>query len=261
MTKNQTTTAEMGAAISLIAAPSEVQGSDRVFSLFKEKLSTGELRPGQRLLPERELAQRFGVSRASLREAMRSLTMLGVIEIRPGQGAFVTAPDATVLRDFFGLLLAMQPSLYENILEARIAIECQAVRLACQHADKVDLERLEKALSDIQQTVWNDAAGGQADFEFHNALIRASHNEILLFIHEALEALVRRNHLERRRAVRGNHDFLATLADAHRDVIDAIIARDPDQAELVVRKHFTLAQDFAAKARLLAAPESTEGSK
>lgn len=259
MSKNTTPTDV--SADAAITVDGEAQGFERVFSLFKEKLASGELQPGQRLLPERELAQRFGVSRAGLREVMRSLTMLGVIEIRPGQGAFVTEPDAAVLRDFFGLLLAMQPSLYEHVLEARIAIECQAVRLACLYADANDLARLEKALSSVQQTLENDTAGSHADFEFHNALIRASHNEVLLFIHEAIETLLRRNHLERRRAVHGNHEFLATLAEAHRRIIDAVIARDPDEAELVVRKHFTLAQDFAAMSRRLPAPSSTEGSK
>jgi DNA-binding FadR family transcriptional regulator len=224
-----------------------VHSFEKVFSLFKEKLASGELQPGQRLLPVRELAQRFGVSRASLREVMRGMTLLGVIEVRPGQGAFVTSPDAAVLRDFFGLLLSMQPSLYDHVLEARVAVECQAVRLACSHAERVDVERLESALTRIQDTVSDESAGGEADFEFHNALVRAGHNEVLRFIHEAIEGLLRRSHLERRRAVREIPEFLETLGDAHRRIIDAIEARDPEQAELIVRSHFTIAQDYAAR--------------
>jgi GntR family transcriptional repressor for pyruvate dehydrogenase complex len=226
-------------------APVEAQGFDRIFSFFKEKLASGELKPGQRLLPERELALHFGVSRASLREAMRAMTLLGVIEIRPGQGAFVNLPSADVLRDFFGVLLSMQPSLYEHVLGARIAIECEAARLACERAQRPDIERLEQALAAIERTLSDESAGSAAEFEFHNALVRASHNEVLLFIHEAVESLLRRSHLERRRAVREMPGFLATLGGAHRTIVDAIVARDPDHAESVVRKHFTLAQDYA----------------
>jgi GntR family transcriptional regulator, transcriptional repressor for pyruvate dehydrogenase complex len=233
-----------------IVAPIEVQGFERVSAFFKEQLASGELRPGQRLLPERELAQKLGVSRPTLREVMRALTLLGAIEIRPGQGAFVTAPNLGVLREFFSVLLSMQPSLYEHVLEARVAIERQAARLACKHAQISDVDRLEAALLKIEKTVSDENAGSEADFEFHNALVRASHNEVLLFIHEAVQGLLRRSHLERRQAVLEMPGFLATLGRAHRMIVDAIISRDPDRAEEVVRAHLTIAQDYkAASAR------------
>src|ERR1700733_11603555 len=229
-----------------IVAPIEVQGFERVSGFFKEQLASGELRPGQRLLPERELAQKLGVSRPTLREVMRALTLLGAIEIRPGQGAFVTSPNLGVLRDFFSVLLSMQPNLYEHVLEARVAIERQAARLACEHAQASDVNRLEAALLRIEKTGSDEKAGSEADFEFHNALVRAGHNEVLLFIHEAVQGLLRRSHLERRQAVREMPGFLATLGRAHRMIVDAIISRDADRAEEVIRRHFTIAQDYEA---------------
>src|SRR5258706_5540201 len=149
-----------------IVAAEEAQSFEKIFSLFKEKLASGDLKPGQRLLPERELAQSFGISRASLREVMRAMTLLGVIETRPGQGTFVTSPRADVLRDFFGVLLSMEPSLYDDVVEARLALECQAARLACEHARKPDIDLLERALEKINRTLADDDAGGEADFEF-----------------------------------------------------------------------------------------------
>lgn len=232
-----------------IVAATEIQGFEKIFSLFKEQLASGVLKPGQRLLPERELAQRFGISRATLREVMRVMTLLGVIEIRPSQGAFVTAPSAEVLRDFFGILLSMQPSLYDNVIEARLAIECQAARLACEHAGKPDIDRLERALESINRTLADDSAGGEADFDFHDAIIRASHNEVLLFIHEAIQTLLRRSHLERRLALRQEPGLTETLGKEHRRIIDAILARDPDRAEETVRKHFSIGQEYTAKIR------------
>jgi GntR family transcriptional repressor for pyruvate dehydrogenase complex len=221
--------------------------SEKVFTFFKEQFAAGHLSPGDRLLPERELAQRLGVSRPTLREVMRAMALLGVIDIRPGQKAIVTSPSADVLGDFFGMLLSMRPSIYEHILEARIAIECQAARLACANAQSAEIEQLEAALGRILETAADDETGADADFAFHAQLVAASHNEVLRFIHEAIGALLRRSHHERRKAVSGEPDFLATLGEAHQQVIDAIVARDPDAAEAVVRRHFYIAQEHRAK--------------
>jgi DNA-binding FadR family transcriptional regulator len=184
--------------------------SDRILSFFKEQFAGGQLVAGDRLLPERELAQRLGVSRPTLREVMRAMALLGVIEIRPGQKAVVTSPKADVLGEFFGVLLSMQPSIYEHVLEARIAIECQAARLACANAQAADLERLHHCLETILATASQEEAGADADFAFHAALVLASHNEVLRFIHDAIASLVRRSHQERRKAVIGDPEFLAT---------------------------------------------------
>jgi DNA-binding FadR family transcriptional regulator len=230
-----------------IVAPSESFVFEKIFQFFKDQFLSGVLRPGDRLVSERELAQRLGISRASLREVMRAMALLGVIDIRPGQSAVVTSPNAQVLGDFFGVLLSMRPSIYEHILEARIAIECQAARLACTNAQPADIDRMTAALSRIHETAGEDEAGGEADFAFHTQLVLASHNEVLRFIHEAIGALLRRSHHERRKAVSGEPDFLATLGEAHRQVIDAVVARDPEAAEAVVRQHFYIAQEHRAK--------------
>jgi GntR family transcriptional regulator, transcriptional repressor for pyruvate dehydrogenase complex len=139
----------------------------------------------------------------------------------------------------------MQPALYEHVLEARVAIECQAARLACENAQTVDIQKMELVRHEIEMTAADPEAGAEADFQFHSALVSASHNEVLLFIHEAVQGLLRRSHLERRRAVKGMPDFLATLGKAHSLILEAIRARDKDRAEAVVRKHLTIAQDYS----------------
>jgi GntR family transcriptional regulator, transcriptional repressor for pyruvate dehydrogenase complex len=215
---------------------------EEVFRLFKSQLIAGELRPSDKLLPERELSQKLGVSRASLREVMRVLALLGVVEIRPGQGAFIRAPDLSILQDFFGLVLAMQPTLYEHLLEARIAIECRAIRLACRQASPEDHARIASALKRIASTVDDPDLGAEADFDFHAAIVRASQNEVLLFIHEAIASHLRRSHHERREAVVGKQHVLSTLSEDHSRVYEAILEGDPDNAETLLRAHFTLAQ-------------------
>ncbi|HEX7127426.1 MAG TPA: FadR/GntR family transcriptional regulator [Thermodesulfobacteriota bacterium] len=235
------TTRRIAADLSVVAS-TEAHLFEEIFQFFKSQLVSGALRPGDRLLSERELATRLGVSRASLREVMRAMALLGVVEIRPGQGTFVRSPDVGVLRDFFGVMLAMQPTVYEHVLEARIAIECHAIRLACTNARPEDEARLRLALDRILETVEDADTGADADFEFHAAIVQASRNAVLLFVYEAIETLLRRSHHERRAAIIGRPDVLVTLGEAHRRVLDAILGRDPDRAETVLREHFDLAR-------------------
>src|SRR5204863_1753204 len=96
-------------------------GAARVFTFFRDKLLSGELKAGDRLLAERELALALGVSRPVLREALRSLAMLGLLDIRHGRGAFVRAADASVLGQALTLCLAPEPNILDDVLQARIA--------------------------------------------------------------------------------------------------------------------------------------------
>lgn len=235
------------ARVPSVVAAETLRVSEQIFDFFKEQLASGQLKPGDKLLPERELAQRLGVSRPTLREVMRAMALLGVVEIRAGQSAVIAAPSAEVLGDFFGMLLAMRPAIYQQVMEARIAIECQAVRLACVHADRADVQRLEAAIERIRVTATDEQAGAEADFDFHTQLVLASHNEVLQLLHAEIAALVRRSHFERRRAASTDRELLDTLGEAHRHLVDAILARDPDAAEGVVREHFYLAESFRAQ--------------
>jgi DNA-binding FadR family transcriptional regulator len=103
-------------------------GFERVFAYLRERLLDGTLKQGERLMAERELAAQLGVSRPIVREALRALHMLGIVEIRERVGTIVKRPDASMLKDFFTLALAQQADLIDDVMEARIAIECQALR-------------------------------------------------------------------------------------------------------------------------------------
>src|ERR1700709_750902 len=129
------------------------KGFEKVFAFLRERLLAGSLRPGDRLMPERELASLLGVSRPIVREALRALTVLGIVEIRDRIGTVVTRPDVSVLNDFFTFALAQQADMVEDVMQARVAIECQAIRLACERANIADFERLQAALARIAETI------------------------------------------------------------------------------------------------------------
>lgn len=230
-----------------LVAPKSSRIFEDVIEYFRGQIAQGKLRPGDRLLPERELCERLGVSRHSLREALRSLEMLGMIDVRRGQGAFVSTPDANAVASFLGISLSLQPSAFESVTEARMAIECQAIRLACKRADASDLALIHEALQEIPQELGNTDRGGDADYRFHTMIVKASHSEVLLFLYQALESLLKRSHHQRRAAIFNMPDFLSTLGEAHDRLYEAIVSRDENRAEEEMRRHFFLVQRYYAE--------------
>ena len=226
------------------------KGFDKVFAFLRDQFLAGAIRPGDRLTPERELCLRLGVSRPVLREALRALAMTGVVEILHGVGTIVRRPDVSVLGDFFAFALARQPEIVDDVMEARIAIECQAIRLACCRAALGDLERLRRALDHIQATIDDEIAGADADFAFHDALVRAGKSETLLCLHGAMAGLLRDSHRERRGLLHRYPGIKEYVAQDHVRIFDAVIARDPAHADAVLRHHFAIGDEYRRRAAL-----------
>jgi len=232
-------------------------GALRVFTFFRDRLLSGELKAGDRLLAERELALALGVSRPVLREALRSLAMLGLLDIQHGRGAFVRAADASVLGQALTLCLAPQPNILDDVLQARIAIECQAIRLACERASERDLQAIAGNLDTLVDSLDDPETGGGADYAFHLAIVRASGSGALMKIYEAISPLLMHSHVERRRDTFREPAITSRLVDAHREVFLSLARRDPDQAERALREHFLIGDDLRRR-NLIAAYQPQE---
>ena len=224
------------------------KGFQKVFAFLRDRLIAGSLKPGDRLVSERELATQLGVSRPLVREALRALTMLGIVEIRDRIGTVVTRPDVSVLNDFFTFALAQQAGMVDDVMQARIAIECQAIRLACERASIADFERLQRALAKISETIDEADAGGMADFEFHGAIVMASRSETLAVLHNSMAGLLTHSHRSRRELVQAFPSMKAYLIDDHKRIFDAIVARDPERADTTLRRHFAIGDEYRRRA-------------
>lgn len=229
------------------ADDTELRGAERVFAFFREQLLSGRLRAGDRLLGERELALKLGVGRPLLREAMRSLAMLGLLDIRHGKGAYVGKADISVLADFFTFCLAQEQNILDDVLQARIAIECQAIRLACERATESDVARIGRRLTALMDTLDDPDAGGEADFRFHVAIVAASHSQALITLYRAISDLLLRSHVERRRTTHQARAIIDDLVEAHRQVFLSIVERDGDAADHRLREHFAIGDELRRK--------------
>lgn len=219
-------------------------GSDRVVSYFKERILKGELKVGDRVMPERELAQHLDVGRPLLREVMKSLVMLGFLNVRQGSGTYIAKADIRVLSDFFTFCLSQEQDVLEDVMQARMAIECQAIRLACERANESDLARIGQWLGTLIDTLTDPEAGGRADFMFHQSIVAASHSRALTTLYGTMAELLQRSHVQRRVTTYRNPEIVRVLVDAHREVFLSIVAKDPDQADRRLREHFAIGDEL-----------------
>lgn len=221
-----------------------VNGFERVVADIRERLVSGALRKGDVLPSEREFSQQLGVSRPTLREALRSLSILGVVEIRHGAGTVISAPDVGVLGDFLSFALAQDGGSFDEILEARIAIECQAVRLATLRAGPADFERLRAHADAIAETINTPVEGARADYHFHMAMVQASGASALRTMYVAVADLLQRSHLSRRLRTSADDATRNRIVEDHYLILQAISEGDPDAAERKVREHFEIGRRF-----------------
>ena len=240
----------MDDGVSITHADAAQSGYERVLSFLREQLLTGKLKAGDRLLPERELALRLGVSRPVIREVLRALAAMGVIDIRHGLGSVVRKPDFSEMGDFFTLMLAQNAEVAEDVMEARIAIERQAIRLACSRATATDMRQLDEAMRRIVATVDDPAAGGEADFEFHARLVEAAHSPTLSSLYAAISNLLKRSHLQRRERISHVEGIDRYLIDHHKLVLSALVDRDAEKADRLLAEHFKIGSEFARRAMI-----------
>lgn len=212
---------------------------DKIITHFKDMMRQGQLTPGDRLLSERELCSQLGVSRASLREALRALEIFGITSSVPGQGSFIVSPKFTALASFFEMMLYLNRSISENVLEVRMLLECEAVRLAARRSTPEELSSLKTVIERMPVSLEKEDFGAQADFEFHTMIMQATHNDIIIFISEAIEGLLRQSHYERRVALfRCEKKIRDQLITVHWDVYEAMQSGDANLAADKMREHF-----------------------
>ncbi len=231
-------------AVGTLSTPVEKSVHGQVLQYFIDSIEAGELKVGERLLPERDLAARLKVSRPSLREALRTLAALGIVSMRRGSGTYVVAPRPDSFSLYFGLALSLQSSFSEDMLEVRIAFECEAARLAARRASSRELLEMKQALSRMPREVTGDGLGARADFAFHTAIIRGAHNAALSFMYESIEHLLKKSHEERRKAIFNEPGALEQLVQAHEAIYVAIAAGDEATAEVKMREHFFIVQEY-----------------
>lgn len=231
--------------------------SDQISDQLEAMIADGTLKPGERLPAERQLSERLGVSRPSLREAIQKLASKGLLSTRQGGGTFVTDNLATSFSDPLLALLKDRPDAEFDTLEVRKELEGVASYNAAQRATDADRSRIWTAYNRMTETQRSDAPNIdklKVDAGFHLAIVESAHNIVLLhFMHAVQEVLENtvNSYLDQFYAT---PTFVEQLCDQHKDMVTTIMDRDPTAAREAAKYHLEFAyesfREFQNQARL-----------
>lgn len=214
----------------------QVQSRETLAEHLSGEIMSGHLAAGEKLPPERVLAQEFGLSRPIVREVLRGLHERGLIRIVPARGAFVQAPTAAdgarSLEDFY----RRRNATAREVMEARLMLETHAARLAAASAGPADVRALEAAAAECEKAD-NAIDRARSDITFHGLLARASHNAVIEIMFTSIAGLafqiMLRSHADA--------DVDARGMPYHRAIVAGIRGQDPNAAEEATRAHLELA--------------------
>jgi len=191
------------------------------------------LKPGDVLPPERELAQRFGVSRGSVRDAIRSLELIGLLEPRQGLGTVVREPAAEALVNPLAAVLMQKRKLVNELLDVRNIIEPPLAGRAALHATAGQLAEMEQVLERQKEKVLRGKTSIEEDGEFHYQIALAADNSVVLRIVDVLMDLLRDTRERSLQTVGRSQKSLA----GHRRILSALKQHDPAASEAAMRQH------------------------
>lgn len=211
--------------------------SERIVSQIKNLMFEGKLKPGDKLPPERELAEVMNVSRTSVREAIKTLSAMGLVIIRKGHGVFIDEANLGTVINKVGDALILKKEEVEQLFEIRKVLETQAAHWTAERATDEEIGFINKLVSEAKEACRRPDMCADIitshDTKFHNAVMEASHNSVLgMVMGGLLEALAK----IRARTVMLPGRVTQSILD-HEEIAKAISARDGNKASMAMYKH------------------------
>ncbi len=206
-------------------------------------LNDGALLPGDRLPSERELATQLQVGRTTVREALKLLTLSGLLEAKRGSGTFVREDYSSFIANQVKWLTLLSAQDVDQLLEVREALELQTVKLATQRATDEEIKKIESFRKWPELKKRDAESDAENDFKFHLAIAVASHNQLLV------ELILSLRNLLRDYVILANElaeDMESTFQE-HERVFQAILSRKPDVAAVAMSRHLAISRSWVEK--------------
>jgi DNA-binding FadR family transcriptional regulator len=210
--------------------------SEVIVEQIRLLMRQGQLKPGDRLPPERDLCERFGVSRVTVREALRMLESAGLVEIRVGArgGAFVTVPSSNRVGEGLADLLTLSVISAADVTEVRMILEVGMVPEVCRRATEEDFAALEKICQRSEEALRNGEYTMDMSLEFHNRVAQASHNPALEMLIESFHGPILMSLQEAKEAA---PEMGGLGTKEHKKFVEAVRRRDADVASRIMSEH------------------------
>jgi len=207
---------------------------EQIVQQIEESIVKGDLTPGDQLPAERDLAQRFGVSRTAVREAVKALREKGLVEAYSGRGTFITDGTTQAVRQSLDLMVKIgQPESSNQLAEVRAILEPEIAALAAARIQEPELATMREAVSVMDRAGHDPETYIEADLDFHLALAEGAANPLILSLLDSIVGLLREQRLRIFRVPGGPERGQAH----HKRVLEAIERRDPEKAREAMRAH------------------------
>lgn len=213
-----------------------------IIGSFVELIYNEELKIGDKIPSERELCERFQVSRPSVREALRVMQAVGLITIRAGGGAYLTEFNIEPFLNLFAPLFCRRPRFGLELLEIRELIEVKAVELAVQNSIEGLIDNLKKILEMMKLSIekGDNALGVEADIQFHQVIIHHTENSMLIKASELVNTLMEISIKDARALVLKRAEGSMQLFLEHKAIYDGILQHSRDDAVKAMKKHLEM---------------------
>lgn len=212
---------------------------EKVIDYVKNKILNGELRLGEKLPPERELAQTLDVSRNSVREAIRTLDIMGVLSSQQGAGNYVSSNFEKNLVESMAMMFILQEMNYEQLSQLRAGIEIKALDLAVDNKTQEQMLLLKQIVSEMAVSK-NEERNVVLDKKLHFTIAQASNNKLIIDILHALSSVMDIFISDLRREILSNSYSGDQLQESHEKLVECIERGDKEGAHQAMLNHFSI---------------------
>ena len=216
--------------------------SESVANQIRQAIFSGQLEPGHKLPPEREMAEQFETSRVALREALRALEQEGMIEIKRGSGggAFVADFDRALraLAESLNTVVKLGQAKSGHLTEIRSMLEPVMARTAAVRATEEDLNALRAVVEAQEEELRSGALSRKYDMEFHRLIANACYNPVVSIVVTAINDAIR-DAIYRSKLTR---EMREQVVRYHRELFESLAARDPERASRIMEEHVVAVQ-------------------
>lgn len=209
---------------------------EHVIEQIQEMIMNGDLKKGDKLPSERELSSLLDVSRTSIREALRSLEIIGLIESRQGEGTFIRENVESNLFEPLSVMFMLSDRKPQDVLEIRKIIEVEAARLTSKKINEEQKKELEGIMNQFRNAK-NEKVSSEMDKKFHYKITEYTGNYLMLSLFNAIESLITSFIVDARWEIYDINKGEDFLINQHQAIFDAIVKNEPDKAAKAMREH------------------------
>lgn len=222
--------------------------TDLIIEQIRETILNGEIKPSEKLPPERELGARFKASRVAVREALKKLEASGLLIIKPGSGVFVAETNSKTMSDSLYSILRMQNTSLNEVTEARLIFEPHVARLAAERISEEDILMLEANIKETEKVLKTNKPPTIENVEFHALVAASVHNTVISLTMKTLLDVSKIMTIETRENVQERIAISFRSYEQHKHILNAFRQKSPENAYRIMFSHIIDVQEALKKA-------------